>query len=63
MKQPALLANQSSMYQAMANLQIMDHPFMMVLLIVYLLVGALCCGLGMVGSLQLRRLAYAGPAA
>lgn len=60
MKQPELLVDQFAMYQYMANLEVMEHPFLMVLTLVFIVISLLCEVFGLAGIFRMRREAKAG---
>jgi hypothetical protein len=63
LKQPELLTNQSALNRAMADLQIMEHPFLMVLFSLYISVGIACTVFGLSGTFSLRRGSKVGASA
>lgn len=55
MKDPVLMANQVTQFQALSSINALEHPFLIVLTIAFIAIGAGCALFGIMGALQLRR--------
>ena len=60
LKQPELLVNKPAMYQAMADIKLTEHPFLLVFLIVCIGISLICTAFGLLGTFRLRRGMKAG---